>query len=341
MAVVEKMLHVAPFFSCSAPVFENGQVRNRSSFLLQLIPPLFKWTACCVQMVGSCSCEGWKGSKALADEAASSLLGGTSATQRKMAGKMDRYQCSACHHPLIGTHSLPSPSPSSPSIFMRAWLVCGAHDRAKEPSHDGSVKTPHFSTGRSLFVLVPSASAAFLVPSSPLAQPATPPVSPRAQHTLGLCTGRGSSFAACWLTHKSTALLMGTSSRRARIDLDLPFFVEPLKRKDSPTSCLACAVCVRCAMCDVRACDDVWVCTKHRTRRVDAIGRGRTRTTSQRGAAHPQIDRVPRAKASHHRPARVLTTTRIISPSLLRCSSSPPSSSSSFTHQGTVPVTRR
>lgn len=78
MAVVEKMLHVAPFFSCSAPVFENGQ------------------------MVGSCSCEGWKGSKALTDEPASSLLGGTSATQRKMAGKMDRYQCSACHHPLIG-----------------------------------------------------------------------------------------------------------------------------------------------------------------------------------------------------------------------------------------------
>ncbi len=210
-------------------------------------------------MVGSCSCEGWKGSKALADEAASSLLGGTSATQRKMAGKMDRYQCSACHHPLIGTHSLPSPSPSpaSPSFFMCAWLVCGAHDRAKEPSHDGSVKTPHFSTGRSLFVLVPSASAAFLVPSSPLAQPATPPVSPRAQHTLGLCTGRGSSFAACWLTHKSTTLLMGTSSRRARIDFDLPFFVEPLKRKDSPYFLLGvCDVCAMCA-CVCRVCLNV------------------------------------------------------------------------------------
>jgi hypothetical protein len=115
-----------------------------------------------------------------------------------MAGKMDRYQCSACHHPLIGTHSLPSPSPSSPSIFMCAWLVCGAHDRAKEPSHDGSVKTPHFSTGRSLFVLVPSASAPFLVPSSPLAQPATPPVSPRAQHTLWALQRL---FICCLLAH--------------------------------------------------------------------------------------------------------------------------------------------
>ncbi len=108
---------------------------------------------------------------------------------------------------------------------------------------------------------------------------------------------------------------MGTSSRRARIDFDLPLYVEPLKTEKTHrllawrVRCVRC-VCVRCAMC---VCDDVWACTKHRTRRVDAIGRGRTRTTSQRGAAHPQIDRVPRAKASHHRPARVLTTTHSLS----------------------------
>jgi hypothetical protein len=135
MAVVEKMLHVAPFFSCSAPVFENGQVRRdcySRSFLLQLIPPLFKWNVCCVQMVGSCSCEGWRGSKALADEAASSLLGGTSATQRKMAGKMDRYQCSACHHPLIGTCSSSSFSLSL-SFFSFHLHVCVAGVRGTRP----------------------------------------------------------------------------------------------------------------------------------------------------------------------------------------------------------------
>ncbi len=191
MAVVEKMLHVAPFFSCSAPVFENGQVRrDRSSFLLQLIPPLLmEW--CCVQMVGSCSCEGWRGSKALADEAASSLLGGgTSATQRKMAGKMDRYQCSACHHPLIGTCSPSSFSFSLSLSFFSFHLllhVCvagvwPAHDRAKEPSRDGSVKTPHFSTGRSLFVLCLFSFCRLSRAIFTARAPATPPVSPRATH---------------------------------------------------------------------------------------------------------------------------------------------------------------
>lgn len=285
-----------------------------------------------MQMVGSCSCEGWKGSKALADEAASSLLGGTSATQRKMAGKMDRYQCSACHHPLIGTCSSSSFSMSISSFSFHLLLhvrvlVWGHTTAPKSPAVTGRSKPPIFPLGVLCLFSFPRLLPPF---SCHLHRSRSLPLHPSRHAThSGLCTGRGSFICCLLATHKSTALLTGTSSRRARIDFDLPLYVEPLKaEKTHPTSGLVrCVRCVRamCAMCDVvwYVCDDVWACTKHRTRRVDAIGRGRTRTTSQRGAAHPQIDRVPRAKASHHRPARVLTTTLTVSPSLLRCSSSP------------------
>ncbi len=251
MAVVEKMLHVAPFFSCSAPVFENGQVRNRSSFLLQLIPPLLMDCVLCADggelLVRRMEGQQGPGRRGRQFPARRNL--GHPAQDGRQDGSI----------PVLGlsppAHRYSSFSTSSFFSFHLLLHMCvagvwPAHDRAKEPSRDGSVKTPHFSTGRSLFVLclfsfcrlsraIFTARAA--CHSTRLATRAT-----HASHTFGLCTGRGSSFAACWLTHKSTALLMGTSSRRARIDFNLPLYVEPLKTEKTHRLLAWRVRCVRC-----------------------------------------------------------------------------------------------
>jgi len=68
VTIVEKFVQIAPHFPCSVPTFDQGQ------------------------MVGHCSCQGWQASKAVREAPA--------AKRGKMEGRMDRYKCETCQHPL-------------------------------------------------------------------------------------------------------------------------------------------------------------------------------------------------------------------------------------------------